>query len=440
MENGGAKKECAFEKENGCGGGGGGVMKKKWCFKANESISSASGITIRGTLAMLMGSRNLNDSRETIPLGHGDPSAFPCFKASLVAEDAIVESLRSAKFNSYSPSVGIQPARSAVAQYLSRDLTYKLSAQDVFLTVGCIQSIEVVVSVLARPGANILLPRPGFPIYESRANFSHLEIRHFDLLPESGWEVDIDQIKVLADENTVAIVMINPGNPCGNVLSYQHMKKIAETAKKLGILIISDEVYGHLTFGDKKFIPMGVFGSIAPVLTVGSISKKWIVPGWRLGWIAVNDPNGFLKEAKIVEGIIGYMNISTDPATFIQAAVPRILEDTTEEFFKNTISILRESAEICYDEINEINCIYCPHKPDGSMFVMVKIDTSLLEDIIDDIDFCTKLAKEENVIVLPGIAVGLKNWLRITFAIESPRLQDALRRMKAFCDRHAKQL
>ncbi|KAF5179276.1 Tyrosine aminotransferase [Thalictrum thalictroides] len=442
MENfGGKKKECAYEKEeNGVGNGGGIEMKKKWCFKANESISSASGITIRGTLGMLMESRNLNDKRETIPLGHGDPSAFPCFRTSLIAEDAIVDCLRSSKFNSYSPSVGIQSARRAVAEYLSRDLSYELSAEDVFLTVGCIQSIEIVLSVLARRGANILLPRPGFPIYESRATFSNLEIRHFDLLPEKGWEVDLDAVKALADENTVAMVVINPGNPCGNVLSYQHMKKVAETARKLGILIISDEVYGHLTFVNNRFIPMGSFGSIAPVLTLGSISKRWLVPGWRLGWITVNDPNGYLKEAKIVDSIIGYANISTDPATFIQAAVPKILEETTEDFFDNTISILRESAEICYDVINEIDCIYCPHKPDGSMFVMVKIDTSLLEDIIDDMDFCTKLAKEESVIVLPGICVGMRNWLRITFAIEPLRLQDGLRRMKDFCQRHSNKL
>lgn len=436
MENG-ARKECAYEKDNGVGGG---VTKKQWCFKANESISAASGLTIRGTLGMLMESRDANDIRETIPLGHGDPSAFPCFRTPVSAEDAVVESLRSAKFNSYSPSVGILPARRAVAEYLSRDLTYKLSPDNVFLTVGGIQSIEIVLSVLARPGANILLPRPGFPIYESRATFSNLEIRHFDLLPEKGWEVDLDAVKSLADDNTVAIVVINPGNPCGSVFSSNHMKKIAETAKKLGILIISDEVYGHLTFGRNRFIPMGLFGSVAPVITIGSISKRWLVPGWRLGWITVNDPNGYLNEAKIVDSMIGYLNICTDPSTFIQAAVPKILEETKDDFFENTISILSKSVEICYDEINDIDCIYCPHKPDGSMFVMVKIDTSLLEDIKDDLDFCIKLAREENVIVLPGICVGLKNWLRITFAIEPTRLEDGLRRMKDFCKRHAKEL
>lgn len=65
-------------------------------------------------------------------------------------------------------------------------------------------------------------------------------------------------------------------------------------ASKLGMMVISDEVYAHMVFGTTPFVPMGMFGSIAPVLTLGSISKRWMVPGWRLGWIVINDTNGTL--------------------------------------------------------------------------------------------------------------------------------------------------
>lgn len=114
----------------------------------------------------------------------------------------------------------------AVADYLSRDLPYKLSPEDVYITSGCAQAMEIIVTVLACPGANILLPRVGFPNYDARCAFSHLEVRHYDLLPEKGWEVDLDGVKTLADENTVGILIINPGSPCGNVFSYDHLKKV----------------------------------------------------------------------------------------------------------------------------------------------------------------------------------------------------------------------
>lgn len=381
---------------------------------------------------------NESDSRPVIPLGHGDPSAFPCFRTTSEAEDAIVDAVRSAKFNCYSPTVGLLPARRSISEYLSKDLPYELSPDDIYLTSGCTQAIEVMLTVLARPDANILLPRPGFPYYEARAAYNQLEARHFDLLPEKNWEVDLDGIEALADENTVAMVIINPGNPCGNVHTYEHLKKVAELAKKLGILIIADEVYDHLAFGSNPFVPMAMFASTVPVVTVGSISKRWIVPGWRLGWIVAHDSNGILQKHGIIDCIKGYLNISSDPATFIQGAVPQILENTREEFFSKIINILREAADVCDKKLKEISCITCPSKPEGSMFVMVKLDLSLLEDIKDDIDFCAKVAKEESVIFLPGVAVGLKNWLRVTFAIDPSSLADGLGRLKAFCERHAK--
>ena len=114
----------------------------------------------------------------------------------------------------------------AIAEYLSVDLPYKLSPDDVYLTIGCAQAIKLIIKVLALPGANILLPRPGYALYEAHAAANHLEFRRFDLLPEKGWEVDLEGVKALADESTVAMVIINPGNPCGNVFTHQHLKKV----------------------------------------------------------------------------------------------------------------------------------------------------------------------------------------------------------------------
>ncbi|KAG5551969.1 hypothetical protein RHGRI_010154 [Rhododendron griersonianum] len=370
----------------------------KWDIShANGEGKTASLITVRSVLEKIMKNLNESDTRPVVPLGHGDPSAFPCFRTTRAAEDAIVDAVRSAKFNCYAPAVGIEPARRSIAEHLSRDLPYKLSPDDVYLTAGANHAIEVLVTALARPGANILLPRPGYPLYESRASFSQLEVRHFDLLPEKGWEVDLDSVEALANDRTVAMVVINPGNPCGNVLTLEHMKKIAETARKLGILLIADEVYGHLAFGSNPFVPVG-----------------------------------------IVEALKSYLNITADPTTFVQGAVTQILNNTTEDFFLKITNTLRKSANICYDRLKEIPCITCPHKAEGSMSTMVKLNLSLLEDISDDMDFCVKLAKEESVVVLPGFVVGLKNWLRVTFSVEPSLLEDGLGRIKAFSLRHAK--
>ncbi|KAJ1378172.1 Tyrosine/nicotianamine aminotransferase [Sesbania bispinosa] len=392
----------------------------------NHEFKATSTITIKGILSLLMESidENHDDSKRVISLGMGDPTLTTCFHTTQVAEEAVADTLLSHKFHGYAPTPGLLHARNAIAEYLSRELPYQLSSDDVFITSGCTQAIDVSVALLARPGANILLPRPGFPIYELCAAFRHVEVRHYNLLPEKGWEVDLDDIEALADQNTVALVIINPGNPCGNVYSYHHLEKIAETAKRLGTIVIADEVYGHLAFGANPFVPMGVFGSIVPVLTLGSLSKRWIVPGWRLGWFVTSDPCGTFRKPKVVERIKKYFDLLGGPATFIQAAIPSIILQTEEVFFKKTIEKLRHTADICCKEIEDIPCIFCPCKPEGSMAMMVKLNLSLLEDISDDIDFCFKLAKEESVIILPGTAVGLKDWLRITFAADASALEE----------------
>ncbi|XP_027356650.1 probable aminotransferase TAT2 isoform X1 [Abrus precatorius] len=411
---------------------------------SNYESKATSTITIKGILSLLMESIDENccdgDGKRVISLGMGDPTLTTCFHASTVVEEAVADTLKSHKFHGYAPTAGLLQARIAIAEYLSGDLPYQLSSDDVFITCGCTQAIDVSVAMLARPGANILLPRPGFPIYELCAAFRGVEVRHYDLLPQKDWEVDLDAVEALADQNTVALVIINPGNPCGNVYSYHHLEKIAETAKRLGTIVISDEVYGHLAFGANPFVPMGVFGSIVPVLTLGSLSKRWIVPGWRLGWFVTNDPCGTFRKPKVVERIKKYFDLLGGPATFIQAAVPRIIAHTEEVFFKKTIDNLRHTADICCKEIQDIPCIFCPYKPEGSMAMMVKLNLSLLEDISDDIDFCFKLAKEEAVIILPGTAVGLKDWLRITFAADPSALREGMRRIKAFYQRHARRL
>ncbi|EMS57206.1 Nicotianamine aminotransferase B [Triticum urartu] len=327
----------------------------------------------------------------------------------------------------------------AVAEYLSRDLPYMISHDDIFLTCGGSQAIETVMSVFGQAGVNILLPMPGYPKHEAHAVFHRTEVRHYGLLPERGWEVDLEAVEALADGNTVAVVITNPNNPCGSVYTYEHLAKIADMASKLGILVIADEVYGHLVYGTTPFVPMGVFGETVPVITLGAISKRWAVPGWRLGWIATCDPKGILRKTKVADSLRSFISIISGPATFLQGAIPHIIKNTNDEFYNNIVKLLKETAEICYDAIDEIKCITCPHKPEGSFFMMVKLDVSQLSDIRDDVDFCSKLAKEESVILLPGKSLGMENWLRTTFASEPPTLKQGLDRVKSFCRRHQSQ-
>ncbi|CAN7014881.1 hypothetical protein IGI04_013346 [Brassica rapa subsp. trilocularis] len=414
--------------------GGGSV----WRFKGNRAAKEAASVSIKSVLSRLFENCSKDVKKTILPLGHGDPSVYPCFKTSVDAEEAVSESLRSGAANSYAPGVGILPARRAVANYLNRDLPHELKSDDIFITVGCCQGIETIIHVLSCPKSNILLPSLIYPLYYSHAIYSQVEIRKYDLLPDQDWEIDLQGIEAIADDNTIAMVIANPHNPCGNVYTYQHLKKVAEMAKKLGIMVISDEVYKHTIYGENPFVPMGIFASIVPVVTLGSVSKGWLVPGWRIGWMAMHDPNNVFKTTGVVESIKDLLNISPDPSTILQVALPNILEKTKKDFFDKKNLTLRQNVDMMFDALKEVPCLVCPKKPESCAYLVTKLDLSLLEDITDDVDFCMKLAREENLVLLPGEALGKKNWVRISIGVERSMLEDAFARLKSFVARHVK--
>ncbi|KAG0556230.1 hypothetical protein KC19_11G036800 [Ceratodon purpureus] len=375
--------------------------------------------------------------KEKISLAQGDPTAFGHLKVPDAAVEAMVAATKSYMCNGYTHSAGSYECRKAVADYHSSSLPLKLTADDIGITVGCSQAIQLCIAALATPGSNMLIPRPGFPIYETFCKYYGVACRFYDLLPERDWEVDLDQIVSLADSNTVAWIVCNPSNPCGSVYKYQHLRKIANTAEKLKVPLISDEIYANMVFGATEFTPMAAFSMEVPVLTVGGISKRWLAPGWRLGWIIIADPKGILSRGKVVEALTRLMQMTIGTSTLSQAAVSGMLLNTPSSFFENTINSLKAGAEFCFERVQHIKGLYCLTKPQGAMYIMVRIDPAVFTDIRSDVEFASLLVEEESVVVLPGTAFGTPNWLRIVFATPLPQLEEAWDRIDLFCLHHS---
>jgi tyrosine aminotransferase len=190
--------------------------------------ASPSALESRNPIRELLESLNVPPShgKEKISLAQGDPTAFGHLRAPQAAVDAMVAATESCMFNGYTHSAGSQECRMAVADYHSPSLPFKLSANDICITVGCSQAIQLCIAALATPGANMLLPRPGFPIYETFCKYYGVQCRYYDLIPDKDWEIDLDEVTILMDANTVAWIVCNPSNPCGSVYKYQHLAKV----------------------------------------------------------------------------------------------------------------------------------------------------------------------------------------------------------------------
>ncbi|KAL0727193.1 hypothetical protein Bca4012_023286 [Brassica carinata] len=401
-----------------------------WQFSGSEAAKEASSAALSAYSSKLFALCDPN----------GPPILPPrveTAETSHTAEKAVVHAVLCGLGNAYAPSIGLPAAKSAVAEYLNRDLPNKLTANDVFMTVGCKQAIELAVDILAKPNANVLLPKPGFPWDMVRTIYRKLEVRKYDFVPEKDYEIDLDSVRAQVDENTFAIFIINPHNPIGNIYSEAHLKQIAELARELKIMVVSDEVFRWTVFGSNPFVPMAKFSSIVPVVTLGSISKGWTVPGWRTGWVALHDLDGVFRTTKIFDAAKQFLEINSKPPTVIQAAIPTILEKTPEDFFIRRQKYLKDKADYAYSVVKTIPCLTCYQKTEACTFLWTELNISCFVDIKDAEDFCEKLATEENLVLLPGVAFGVTNWARHSIDMDSATLQDAFGRLKSFCKRHS---
>ncbi|XP_065199030.1 tyrosine aminotransferase-like, partial [Sycon ciliatum] len=229
-----------------------------------------------------------NPEKNVLRLNIGDPGYFGNLPPAAEAVQAISDALVSGKHNGYAPTSGSPIAKQAVADKFSYAHN-PITADDVYITVGCSQAMEFTVTSLCNPGTNILLARPGYPLYRTFCDSRGVEYRLFNLLPDRSWEVDIEQMESMINEKTRLIVLVNPSNPCGSSYSKEHLRQILDVAERHHLPILSDEVYGDVVYNGGEFYPLASLTSTVPVLTCRSLAKKYLAPGWRLGWLIVYD-------------------------------------------------------------------------------------------------------------------------------------------------------
>ena len=163
---------------------------------------------------------------------------------------------------------------------------------------------------------------------------------------EDNWQIDLDQLESLIDNDTVSIIVNNPSNPCGSVYSKEHLVDIIKLAEKYRLPIIADEVYGDMVFPGNEFTYMSELSDNVPILSCNALSKRFILPGWRFGWIAIHDPKNYLKEIRL-----GFNDLTTrilGPNSLVQAALPDILENTQQEYFDQVMQIISVGKNFCF--------------------------------------------------------------------------------------------
>lgn len=367
-----------------------------------------------------------------IALSIGDPTIFGNFLPPAEAVDAVRESLVSAKYNGYAPSSGYLEAREAVARYSSLD-GVEVDAKDVVLCSGCSCALDLSITVLANPGQNILVPRPGFSIYRTLAEGLGIRTKPYNLLAERSWEVDLAGLEAAIDAQTAAIVVNNPSNPCGSVFRRQHLLDILAVAARHRLPVIADEIYEHLVFPGERYHSLGALTTEVPVLSCSGLTKRFLVPGWRMGWVVVHDRAGVLDEVRAGLQRLSQRIIGSN--TLVQGALPAILANTPAAFYEDTARRLQVHARIAFECLRQVPGL-TPVMPQGAMYMMVGLNMAHFPAFPTDLDLVNSLVCEESVFVLPGQCFDFPGYVRLVLTVPEEQLREACARIRDFCLRH----
>lgn len=329
-------------------------------------------------------------TKSLIPLSLGDPTVFGNLHCPDVLVQAIVRNTRSMQHNGYIHSAGSEAARRAIAQHFGNTQA-PLTMDDIIIASGCSGAIEIALRGLLNPGDNILLPKPGFPLYQALCEAHKIECRFYNLKPDCNWEADLEHMQSLIDDNTRALLVNNPSNPCGSVYSKPHLEDILTLAQSNKVPIIADEIYGDMVFGSNFFYPMATLTKTVPVIAVGGLAKQFLVPGWRVGWIMVHDRNEILTNVrtayfKLSQNILGANSLVQSTIPDLLTPVPGSAEDESLRAFKKQyFATLEANARFTLDTLAKISGIKVV-VPQGAMYAMVKIQTEILTQVDDDLE------------------------------------------------------
>ena len=326
--------------------------------------------------------------------------------------------------NGYAPSSGIKPAVEAIEREADRKGIKNI--QDIFVTTGASEAIDICLTALVNQGENILTPTPGYPLYTAIQSKLQMYENPYYLNEENGWQPDIDDIKSKINEKTKAIVIINPNNPTGSNSDVETLKQLIELALEHNLIIFSDEIYDKLLMDGSEHTSIASLNSEVPIITFGGLSKNYMVPGFRIGWGIVSGNQQILSEyLEAVNKILRSRLSANHPE---QYAIPGALEGN-QEHLEVAMQKLTKRRDMTVEMLNSINGISCV-KPGGAFYAFPKLEIQS-----SDNHFVAELIKATGVVVVPGTGFGQvpgTNHFRLVFLPPEDVLEKAYNMLGEF--------
>jgi alanine-synthesizing transaminase len=332
---------------------------------------------------------------KVLPLNIGDPINFD-FQTPAHLIEAVYKAMRDGK-NGYAPSPGIKEAIDAIRGEAERKgIT---SVQDVFVTSGVSETVDICLSALLNPGDNLLTPSPDYPLYSAVLAKLGIELNTYALNEDDGWQPDLIDVHKKIGPRTRGIVLINPNNPTGAVCSRRMLEAVAELARRNNLVIFADEIYDKLILDDDSHISLASVAPDVPIVTFGGLSKNYLAPGWRIGWGIVSGDAAAVKP--YVEGIGRLLRSRLCANHPEQYAIKAALEGP-QDHLQEVLTKLRSRRDLTMKWCSSTKRVSCV-SPKGAFYAFPRLDIPEGDDV-----FVKELLVQKHVLVVHGSGFGQK--------------------------------
>lgn len=346
----------------------------------------------------------------------------PDFDTPKVIKDATIKSIEKGDVF-YTSNFGIMELREAVAEKLRKENNLDYSAKEILITAGASEAIYDTYSLILEEGDEILLPNPCWPNYVNAAHIMNAVPVRYSLAQENDFQIDFDELEKLVTEKTKAIVIITPSNPIGSMLTKETTEKLAEFAKKKDILVISDEIYEQIIYGNKDHYSIASFDEMKErTITINGFSKTFSMTGFRLAYIAA--PEEFIKVLNTI-----HQHNTSCATSFVQHAGITALKEA-EEDVKKMVEEYKRRRDYILEKVNSIDGLSL-NSPDGAFYAFINIKGVG----VSSEEFCQYLLDEECVAVVPGTVFGSagEGFIRLSYASSYEDIVEGLNRMEKAC-------
>jgi len=343
----------------------------------------------------------------------------PDFDTPEVIKQAAYKSLENGNVF-YTSNYGTPELRQAIADKLKRDNNVDYKAEEILVTIGVGEGTYAAVAAFTEPGDEILVPDPVWLNYIHVPNFFGAVPVSYALKEENDYQIDLEEIKSLITPKTKMLVINSPGNPTGVVQSRETLEKLAEIAKEHNLIVVSDEIYEKLVYGEAKHISIASLpGMKERTITLNGFSKCYSMTGWRLGYAAA--PVEFIKAMVRV-----HQYINTCASSFVQEAGITALEKAEPDVQK-MVKEYQRRRDYTVSAVNAIDGLSC-NTPGGAFYIFVNIK-ALGKSSAEVANYLLDHAK---VATVPGSAFGPQGegYIRLSYACSYERIVEAMGRIK----------